>query len=55
LSARDLRSDTRLPSLVEAIAAEARSNRRYLRGFDAALKAADRFLEESRRQWDVPA
>ena len=54
MSARDFINDTLLPSLNEAIADEARGNKHYLRGFDDALKAITRFLEESRHQWDVP-
>src|SRR5690348_11653154 len=54
MSARDFINDNLLPSLSEAIADEARGNKQYLRGFDDALKAITRFLEESRHQWDVP-
>jgi hypothetical protein len=53
MSARDFINDTLLPSLSDAFASEARGNKHYLRGFDDALKAITRFLEESRHQWDV--
>ena len=54
MSARDFINDSLLPSLSDAIASEAEGNKHYLRGFDDALKAIMRFLEESRHQWDVP-
>jgi hypothetical protein len=53
MSARDFINDTFLPSLKEAIADEAKGNKHYLRGFDDALKAITRFIEDHRRQWDV--
>jgi len=54
ISARDFINDTLLPALSDAIADEARGNKHYLRGFDDALKAVARYLEESRHRWDVP-
>jgi hypothetical protein len=54
MSARDFIIDHLLPSLNDALTAEARGNKHYLRGFDDALKAVTRFLEESRHHWDVP-
>ncbi len=54
MSARDFINDSLLPSLTEAIAADASGNKHYLRGFDDALQAVTRFLEESRQKWDVP-
>jgi hypothetical protein len=54
MSARDFINDTLLPSLNEAAADEPRGNKHYVRGFDDALKAITRFLEESRHQWDMP-
>ena len=54
MAARDFIIDNLIPSLSEAIADEARGNKQYLRGFDDALKAITRFLEDSRHLWDVP-
>jgi hypothetical protein len=54
MSARDFINDTLLPSLAEAAADEPRGNKQYLAGYDDALRALIRFLEESRYLWDVP-
>ena len=53
MPARDFINDSLLPTLSEAIADDVRGNKQYLRGFDDALKAITRFLEESRHHWDV--
>jgi hypothetical protein len=54
MSARDFIDGTLLPSLREALADQPQGDRRYLAGYDDALKAVTRFLEESRHLWDVP-
>jgi len=54
MSARDFIDGTLLPSLREALAEEPQGDKRYLAGYDDALKAVARFLEESRHLWDVP-
>ena len=54
MSARDYLNDTLLPSLQEALADEVKGNRHYVQGYDDALKAVLRFLEESRHRWDQP-
>ena len=46
MPARDFINDSLLPTLSEAIADDVRGNKQYLRGFDDALKAITRFLEE---------
>lgn len=54
MSARDFIDGTLLPSLREALADELQGDKRYLAGYDDALKAVTRFLEESLHLWDVP-
>jgi hypothetical protein len=54
VTTRDFINDTLLPSLTDAVADEPQGNKHYLRGFDDALKAVTRFLEESRHHWDAP-
>jgi hypothetical protein len=54
MSARDFIDGTLLPSLREALADEVKGNPHYLAGYDDALKAVTRFLEESRHLWDMP-
>jgi hypothetical protein len=54
MSARDFIDDTFLPALKDALADDIKGNKHYLAGYDDALKAITRFLEESRHHWDVP-
>ena len=54
MSARDFIDGTLLPSLREALADSPQGDKRYLAGYDDALKAVTRFLEESRHLWDEP-
>jgi hypothetical protein len=54
MPARDFINDTLLPSLAEALGDEPRGNKHYLAGYNDALKAVTRFLEETRHLWDVP-
>jgi hypothetical protein len=46
MSAREFIDGTLLPSLREALADEPRGHPHYLAGYDDALKAVSRFLEE---------
>ena len=54
MPARDFINDTLLPALKEALADEVKGNKQYLAGYNDALKAITRYLEESRHRWDVP-
>ena len=55
MSARDFIEDTMLPWLEAELAEQVPGNKRYVAGFEDAIRAFQQFIEHGRLEWDQPS